>query len=100
MILGRFDFSGPYTDLHQVPDRSGVYAVIALDNPMPGIHGVVDVGESGAVRTRLATHNRAPLWKRYNRRGLGVAVLYCDARTRMAVERELRVTLRPPCGER
>lgn len=100
MRLGRYNFDGPVTNLNALTDGSGVYAVLALDWFGPGSHGVVDIGESQQVRSRLANHDRATQWRRFSKSGLGVAVLYCDANSRMAVERELRASLNPPCGQR
>ncbi|HEY8162427.1 MAG TPA: hypothetical protein VIF34_09200 [Methylocystis sp.] len=91
--IGNYTFDGAYSSYAFLDDRSGVYAVIG------GGRKVVDIGESGAVRTRVETHDRAPAWARQGL-PLTFAALYCDEASRMRIERELRVMYNPPCGDR
>ena len=61
---------------------------------------IVDVGEAGDVRQRVSTHDRADCWRRQNHAELTSAALYCDERTRLAVESRVRTFFKPPCGDR
>jgi hypothetical protein len=91
--IGNYTFDGTYSSPAYLNDRSGVYAVIGDGRK------VIDIGESGAIRTRLASHDRAPAWARQGL-PLTYAALYCDEASRMRIERELRTAYNPPCGDR
>ena len=97
--IDQWNFDGPFTTTAPVQNRSGVYAI--LTRP-PGAHSyrVVDAGESGDLRQRLDTHDRAECWRRNNAGELAVATLYCDEPSRMTVETRLRQTFSPVCGLR
>ncbi|MBL1255940.1 hypothetical protein [Methylocystis sp. Sn-Cys] len=94
--IGNYTFDGAYSSHGFLDDRSGVYAVLGAT---VGGRKVVDIGESGAIRTRLASHDRAPAWARQGL-PLTYAALYCDEASRMRIERELRAAYNPPCGDR
>ncbi|UFZ02599.1 hypothetical protein LQG66_25390 [Bradyrhizobium ontarionense] len=94
--ISNYTFDGPYASPGQLADRSGVYAVLGAS---PGSTKVVDIGESGWIRTRLQGHDRATAWARQGL-PLSYAALYCDESTRMRIERELRARFNPPCGDR
>lgn len=93
-----YEFSGPYPAVEMLNAESGVY-LVSTKNP-DGKHQVLDVGESGNVNSRVATHDRREQWKAKVRDGLFVSAHYCDEATRMALEKELRDFLNPPCGDR
>jgi hypothetical protein len=61
---------------------------------------VVDIGESGDVKDRVANHDRKPQWQRTGHASLSVAALYCDAAARMKIEQQLRQQYNPACGDR
>lgn len=97
--IDQWNFDGPFTTIGAVQHRSGAYAILTRP-PGGATYRVVDAGESGDLRTRLDTHDRATCWGRNNAGELAVAVLYCDERSRMAVETRLRQTFNPACGVR
>ena len=99
ITIGNVSFDGPFTSTSQLLARSGVYAILG--------HGgtgdnwiVVDIGESGDVKSRVETHDRKPQWQGAGHATLGVAAYYCDAATRMRVEQALRQQYNPACGDR
>ena len=101
--LADYSFDGPYGSTQQLEDRAGVYAILAATEP--NRYRVVDVGESAAVRSRVAYHDRALQW----RAAAGGAGLFCAVRytpgrqqaTRTLLEQAVRTHYRPlPCGER
>jgi len=96
ITIGRHIFEGPYRSADNLKDQSGVYAII--DRRANG-NVVLDLGESGMVRTRVASHDRADSWSRCRQGVLEVAVYYTPY-ARTAIEAELRTQFNPPCGER
>lgn len=94
--IGRYNFEGPFNDPTSLRDQSGVYAV--LGRSATGWN-VVDIGESGGVRSRVTNHDRANCWARNRGGGLAYAAYYCDEATRMRIEGELRSQFNPPCGD-
>jgi hypothetical protein len=97
------DFNGPYLNTGPLLDYSGVY-VILTKNHVPGSQWtVLDVGESGSVRTRIENHDRAPEWSRYSVGQLGVATFYTNGwqySDRLKLEQLIRQQYQPPCGTR
>jgi hypothetical protein len=94
--IGNYTFDGTYSSPAHLADRSGVYAVLGAT---VGGQKVVDIGESGSIRTRIQAHDRAHTWARQGL-SLSYAALYCDETSRMRIERELRARYNPPCGDR
>lgn len=92
-------FDGPFSSADALRDAPGVYAI--LDTRSTGTH-VIDVGESEAVRTRVANHDRSDCWSRHRQGRLGVAVRYTSgpAAGRRALEQRVREEYGPPCGDR
>lgn len=97
--IGNYDFEGPLSDPSGLRNTSGVYAVLAK-NTTNGNYTVVDIGESGTVRDRVSSHDRANCWARNKQAGLNYAGHYCNEANRMAVEKALRGSFNPPCGDR
>lgn len=98
--IGNYAFDGPHGQIDNLHERSGVYAILT-QGAAGSSFKVVDIGESGAIRTRIANHDRAPCWTgQAQARGLFAAAYYCDEPTRMRVEQQLRAQFNPPCGER
>jgi hypothetical protein len=93
-----YQFSGPFTAVGELSARSGVYLISTKREN--GVHKVIDVGESGNVWDRVSNHDRVQCWRRELLNGAFFSALYCDERTRMRVETELRDHLHPPCGTR
>ncbi|MEZ5844812.1 MAG: hypothetical protein R3D27_13905 [Hyphomicrobiaceae bacterium] len=94
--IGNYQFDGAYSSPAHLADRSGVYAVLGATMNGPK---VIDIGESGSVRTRVQAHDRSTAWARQGL-PLSYAALYCDEATRMRIERDLRARFNPPCGDR
>ena len=97
--IDQWNFTGPFNNTGEVNSRSGVYAILTRPNSTAQ-YNLVDAGESGDLRSRLDAHDRKECWRRNNAGELAVAVLYCDERSRMAVEARLRTTFNPACGIR
>lgn len=97
--IGKYGFDGPYPSRDSLKAQSGVYAIIGRGSDQDEWK-VVDIGESDNVRDRITNHDRVDRWKKQGHRVLNVAAYYCDARTRMGVEKELRGQFNPPCGDR
>lgn len=100
MEIGGYDFEGPYGE-NGLADRPGVYAVLDMDsNGAP--RSCIDVGESGAVATRIANHDREQCWIRNTEGRRAFAVLYTDGTDddyRKTIEGQVRLSVSPPCGE-
>lgn len=97
-ISGR-DFEGPYASADGLRDNGGIYVIVDLRSD--GKYYVVDVGESGQIRTRVQNHDRADCWSRHQQGSLSVAVLYTPGWTddqRRALEGRIRDQYAPRCG--
>jgi hypothetical protein len=97
ITIGNLSFDGPFSDPAQLLARSGVYAILGGGG---GNWKVVDVGESGDVKDRVANHDRKLQWQKTGHATLSVAAFYCNAATRMTVEKQLRDQYKPTCGDR
>jgi hypothetical protein len=97
ITIGNLNFDGPFTGSSQLQARSGVYAILGRGT---GNWIVVDIGESGDVKDRVENHDRKLQWQGSGHATLGVAAYYCDAATRMQVEKQLRQQYNPVCGDR
>jgi len=97
--IGNYNFEGPFENSASLKRQSGVYCILGRNSDAEQWK-VVDIGEAGDVQERVATHDRSECWKRRGYRQLAVAVYYCDERTRIQVEKELRAQYNPPCGDR
>jgi hypothetical protein len=99
VTIGNHSFDGPFTGTSQLLPRSGVYAILGR-GATGGNWIVVDVGESGDVKSRVETHDRKTQWQGCGHATLAVAALYCNGATRMQVEQALRQQYNPACGDR
>lgn len=97
--IGSYNFDGPFPNINSLRKQSGVYAILGR-NTDSDRWIVVDVGEAGDVQDRVSNHDRKDCWNRQGYKQLQVAANYCDERTRMRVEQELRAQFDPPCGKR
>ncbi len=96
--IGKYNAEGPFLNENQLKDVSGVYIVLGRSSQGENWN-VVDVGESGTVRSRVSNHDRAPCWKRQGHSTLSVAPIYTGEAERMRIEKELRAQYNPPCGD-
>jgi hypothetical protein len=92
-----YDFEGFFTTTALVRNTSGVYVIV--DCTARG-NSLLDVGESGALQTRLNSHDRAECWKRHCKGTVKVAVLYANGQSRKMIADEIRDRLHPTCGVR
>lgn len=97
--VGSYSFDGPYRDPASLKAQSGVYAVLGI-NPGEPHWKVLDIGESESVRERVSQHDRSSCWVRQGKSRVEYAAYYCDERSRMRIEQELRSKYDPPCGKR
>jgi hypothetical protein len=98
--IGNYAFEGPFADPASLKNVSGVYSVLTRASSNDS-YSVVDIGESGAVRDRVANHDRQESWKRCAKpTGLSYTAYYCDERMRTLIEKTLRGKYNPPCGDR
>lgn len=97
--IDQWNFDGPFYNTTPVLNRSGAYAILTRP-PGTATYRIVDAGESGDLRFRLDNHDRTECWRRNSAGELAVAVLYCDERSRTAVEASLRRKFTPACGIR
>jgi predicted GIY-YIG superfamily endonuclease len=101
--IGRYLFNGPYllSNFDEI-DRAAVYVILCKDDV--NSYGVVYVGETGKLGTRLHNHNKKECWKKYCNGTLYVAIFYTPSNTfdredRLRIERELIDKFKPPCNE-
>jgi hypothetical protein len=97
--IEEYEFEGPYTHTSSLKDDGGLY--VLLDRRADGNWYVVDVGESGQIKTRIEGHDRRDSWLRVRTGILGVAVLYTPGWTpdqRRVLERAVRSRYEPACG--
>ena len=100
MQICGYQFAGPYDSTYYLEDRSGVYMI--LDQRSDGRY-MIDVGESHAVKNRVANHDRSSCWKRNSHGKLILFVLYTpnlQQSGRKEIEQQIRKTHNAPCGER
>lgn len=97
MQIGQFFFEGPFFDLSKITDFGGLYAVVDEENR------IIDIGQSGQLRTRLMNHDRMPCWRNQTNGRYRVYILYTPNRSeaeRLIIESRLRIAYNPPCGDR
>lgn len=96
-----YKFEGPYTNIENIKDNSGVYAILRK-NP-DGKYTVIDIGESSTVKSRLDNHDRYECWQENCSDLIFYAVHYTlnkQKTGRVSIEKELRKAYRPICGIR
>jgi len=97
-VAGRYSFNGPFTQLADLAETSGVYLITIIEN---GIHKVIDVGESNEIRSRITNHDRKDQWVHYaGNKTVHASTYHCDQPMRLAIESELRLLFNPVCGIR
>jgi len=105
------DWKGPYTNTDHIPDRAGLYMVLSGTQNEQGkwptnLYKLLDIGESGELKTRLDNHNRANCWESNKTSGHTIVFKYALMPTntynqsdRLSVECCLQSKKTPPCGE-
>src|SRR5215471_2982523 len=69
ITLSGFPFEGPFYEASRLPSVAGIY--VPLDHRATGYY-VLDVGETGDLRERVSSHDRAQSWTRNSTGNLGV----------------------------
>lgn len=91
-----YEFSGPF--FHTRPfqkDFSCVYVI------MNSLNKVIDVGQTQSVNNRIIDHERKSCWYRYGCNESGLYILRIEPESqRLIIERLIRNTYFPPCGDR
>jgi hypothetical protein len=100
MKVLNYSFQGPFTAEKQLVNRAGIYIIADLyqNKYLP-----IDVGESGALRSRIESHDRAHEWNRHKRGKLVAFVLYTphlNQISRIKIEKQIRESFDFPCGKR
>ncbi len=94
-----YNFEGPFKSTTNFKDQSGVY-VILCKNAGNNEYEVIDVGESGQIKTRVEDHGRENCWKERCLNLEFAAYYITGENARRNVEKEIRQEYTPPCGER
>ena len=97
LTVGPHTFEGPYGDVNDLKDASGVYIVLC---PSGDEYKPIDCGESDAVRTRIESHDRKDCWTHNCSGTLMFGVMYCNKTDGVAIEQGLRDMFKFLCGER
>lgn len=98
--ISGYTFQGPFTDTDYLRDEAGIYVI--LDRRGDSKWYVLDVGESGQLRSRVTNHDRQGCWTRNRQGTLGVAAYYTPGwsdEQRRALEAKIRADYNPTCGE-
>jgi hypothetical protein len=97
--IGDYLFEGSYMAPGDLRNKPGLFLVTEF---LKGQHHILDIGESEEVRKAVEFHNRRDCWlQKSEKYELRVSVLYTPdltAAQRVALEKELRTRLSPPCG--
>ncbi len=96
--IAGYSFEGPFDSADALQDRSGVYVIVDATS---GSYEPIDCGESASVRSRVASHDRAPCWQQNAAGTLMVAVRYTPnlpQSSRRQIESIIRGQYRFPCG--
>jgi len=97
------DFHGPFSGTQPLLHQSGIY-VILTRGALPGSQWqVLDVGESGNLRSRIENHDRHSQWMAHSQGQLSVAALYTyglPEDKRRLLEQSIRQQYQPVCGVR
>jgi len=76
---------------------------VILDQRTNGKLHVLDVGETGEIKTRIDGHERKEDWERQRSGTIVFAVYYTPGwsnQQRRDLESQIRDTYSPPCGDR
>src|SRR5579883_1578757 len=95
ILIGKWDFEGPYSSLDYLNDCPGIYIIL---DKIHNTFNVIDVGESDTVKTRVRNHDRESCWRMKQQGSLFVAVLYTphlQPIRRRLIEHEIRSQYSP-----
>lgn len=94
------DFDGAYDSPDHLQSRSGVYVIWCKSGDS---WTVLDVGETADVKERVSQHDRANCWSRNCSGTIYYSATYTPnlhQAGRMEIEKMIRNSTNPPCGER
>jgi hypothetical protein len=100
ITISGYNFEGPHTNTASLANNAGVYAILTRAQANES-WTVIDIGESGQVRSRIENHDRKSCWNRNGRGIVAAAVLYTpgwNSSQRCALESSLREQYAPVCG--
>jgi len=95
--LGHYSFSGPFTSIDEIKDKSGVYAMVCI---LEGEYFLLDLGESLKLRTRIENHDKKDCWTKHCNGKLRIYAHYTPflkQKGRILIEQELRELFHPDC---
>jgi len=104
------EWKGPFTDESNIPNRALIYMVLSgrkneKDEFITDLYKILDIGQTGEARTRIATHDREACWERNKAPNHTICYKYAlmpsdryDETDRRIVECCLRSNHKPPCG--
>ena len=94
-----YEFDGAYTSANNLQSDGGVYVI--WDRYADNKWSVLDVGKAIDVRARTMNHDRGQQWKSCAQGEIRFTAAYIrDEATRVAVEKQIRNLVNPPCGDR
>ena len=97
--IGVYNFEGPFDSTSGLKNESGVYAILGRHS-INDCWDIIDIGESGDVKSRVENHDREDCWNAQGYTSLSYAAYYCPKLSRIIGEGSLRREFNPPCGER
>ena len=92
-------FEGAWTNTSNLKNQGGVYVIWCK---VGETWTVLDVGESGEVRTRVENHDRKDCWVRNCSGTIYYSATYTPGLTaaqRREIEQAIRSKENPPCGD-
>lgn len=95
-----YQIEGAFISQESLEARAGVYVIWCKNGEA---WTVLDVGETGDVKERVATHDRVDCWARHCSGTIYYSAIYTpnlQQSGRMAIEQGIRELTKPPCGER
>jgi hypothetical protein len=100
ITISGYPFEGPYANSASLADNAGVYAILTRGQDNES-WTVIDVGESGQIKSRIENHDRKACWNRNSRGTVTAAVLYTagwNSTQRCVLESSIREQFAPACG--
>ena len=94
--LGGYSFEGPFTNTSELKDESGVYAILDKNNAN---YSVIDLGESGEIKTRIENHDRKDCWEKNKKGTITIWAHYVGKNDRETIEQHIRGKYKFPCGK-
>ena len=95
-----YEFDASYPMGEGLKDRAGVYVIVKSEGDE---YKVIDVGESHAVKSRVANHERRDCWEKYCKDDIWICAVYYTPHLkqpgRKEIEQKIREMYNPPCGE-